>query len=468
MLFRFVCSLLILVVAGPSAGIFAQEPEVIVGEIGFPEHTWGKQKLPFEVTNRTDWLKFLVVETDVGFEDSYVTPHRITRTNFILEPAAKLTIEPVLEIPGNYGRMTLWVRIFDVVDTLDDMSLGRQLFEQPFKIRFPTPEAVLPYFQERLTMPPLVGTHGMFDNEFERLMLILTYEEKSLSEIAEMCQVDIDYVTATAEDMAGTGYLLVSDGAYRPAISVITSGLAKAGRLLADQAADQLAEKITENLSQWPRIMDSLVQAGVYSNDSTNFFEGGTLLYQRYPLVTGLYLWRFLGQKFITDRQPLLIFANTDPCQPKIGRFMYMVQGGDYYNGNHYYSAEASRSDFNAHFGDRIPVVECHPGFEKKFRARQNVDWNYAKEYFPETFLYDTLLINPMLRVLDQGVEEILRTTIGELRQIHKEQGYDGLTLGARYWFWNLTATRTVVKLVESGALIRSGNGQYRLMEKSG
>jgi len=46
MLFRFVCSLLILVVAGPSAGIFAQEPEVIVGEIGFPEHTWGKQKLP--------------------------------------------------------------------------------------------------------------------------------------------------------------------------------------------------------------------------------------------------------------------------------------------------------------------------------------------------------------------------------------------------------------------------------------
>lgn len=467
MLFRFVCSLLILVVVGPSAGIFAQEPEVIVGEIGFPEHTWGKQNSPFEVTNRTDWLKFLIVETDVGFEDSYVTPHRITRTNFILEPAATLTIEPVLEIPGNYGRMTLWVRVFDVVDTLDDISLGRQLFEQPFKIRFHTPEAVVPYFQERLTMPPLVGTHGMFDNEFERLMLILTYEEKSLAEIAEMCRVDMDYVTATAEDMAGSGYLLGSDGAYRPAIPVITSGLAEAGRLLADRAADQLAEKITENLSECPRIMDSLVQAGVYSNDSTNFFEGGTLLYQRYPLVAGLYLWKFLGQKFITDRQPLLIFANTDHCRPKIGRFMYMVQGGNYYNGNHYYSAEVLRSEFNAHFGDRIPVVECRPGFEKKFRVRQNVDWNYATEYFPETFLYDTLLINPMLRVLDQGMEEILRATIGGLRQIHKEQGYDGLALGARYWFWNLTATRTVVKLVESGALIRGGNGQFRLMEKS-
>jgi len=127
MLSKLATILTVLLVIGTVIGVSAQEPEpeVIVGETGFPKNAWGKQNLSFEVTNQTDWLKFLVVE------GSYATPHRVTRTNFILEPFAKLTVDPELEIPGNYGQMVLWLRIYDVVDTLDDMSLGVQLFEQP-------------------------------------------------------------------------------------------------------------------------------------------------------------------------------------------------------------------------------------------------------------------------------------------------------------------------------------------------
>ena len=128
---RFGINVLIirLVVIGLLAGsLAAQQPELVVGSIDFPERAWGNQELPFEVTNNTDWLKFLVIEAHVGFEGSYVNPHRVTRTNVVLEPG-KLAVEVDLVVPSNYGLMTLWLRIYDVVDTLDDLTLGTKIFE---------------------------------------------------------------------------------------------------------------------------------------------------------------------------------------------------------------------------------------------------------------------------------------------------------------------------------------------------
>ena len=468
MLSKLATVLTVILVIGTATCISAQEPEaeVIVGEIAFPEKAWGRQNLHFEVTNLTDWLKFLVVETDVKFEDSYATPHRVIRSNFILEPSVQLTINPVLEIPGNYGKMILWVRIFDVVDTLDDMSLGVQLFEQPFQVRFRTPETVLPYFEERLSLPPMVGEHGLLDNEIQRLLLVMLAEGKSLDEIAQLCDADTGYIRVVADDMVGAKLVRVVDGVYQPQVPVIMSDYAAAGRELADRASDQLAALLTENLSGRRDLMDSLARAGIYSNDSANFIEGGTMLYRPYPLVAGFYLWRTLGRIFITGNRPLAIFGMTDPCNAKIGKFTYMVQGGDYYVGHHYYLATDTRSGFVAHFGDQIPEIECRPGFEKRLQARQNVDWSYGTYWSPEALVYDTTLINPMLRRLDKGVEEVVRSVSAELRQLNSDHGHVNLPIGTRYWFWNLTASRTATTLVKAGTLVRSGSGQYRFMEK--
>jgi hypothetical protein len=458
--------MLILLILSVSAAVFAQEPEVIVGEIGFPQRVWGIQTLPFEVTNNTDWLKFLIVETDAQFEGSYVNPHRVVHANFVLEPAARIKVEPKLEIPPNYGRLTFWVRIYDVVDTLDDMALGTLLFEQPFMLRFHTPEAVIPYFQERITLPPLVGQHGLFDNEFARLLLVLFGEGKTLPEAADLCQADTAYVSEVVGDLAAAGFLTAQGDSYSVAVPVISRAYAEAARPLADRISERLVSRITENLALRHHVIDSLVAAGVYTGDSTNFLEGGTVLYQPYPLVAGLYLWQVLGQKFISGQASLEIFRNTNECDPRIGPYMYVVQGGDYFNGHHYYSATATRGGYNSHFGDSIPEIECKPGFEKKRVLRENADWNFASESRPESFVYDASLVNPMLRRLDDGIEEILLDASGQLADINKQFLHGDLAMGTRYWFWNLTASRTLDQLVASGALIRTGNGQFKFMEK--
>jgi hypothetical protein len=215
---------------GLVSGAVAAEPEVIVGEIGFPKHVWGIQDLPFKVTNKTDWLKFLIVETEVGFEGSYVNPHRIVRTNFVLEPSGVTEVVPKIEVPPNFGQMTLWVRLFDVVDTLDDIALGTKVFEQPFKIKFRMPDGIYPYFQERITLPPLVGYHGLFDNELVRLIMVMVTEGKKLSEIAALCGADTAYVNSIATQMDAARYLKRGGDSCWTQLPVITTEEAKAGR----------------------------------------------------------------------------------------------------------------------------------------------------------------------------------------------------------------------------------------------
>ncbi|MCX6835609.1 MAG: hypothetical protein NTW07_10845 [candidate division Zixibacteria bacterium] len=465
MLIRSKRLIITLVAALTAANVAAQEPEVVVGEIAFPQHVWGMQTLPFEVTNNTDWLKFLVVETDGAFEGSYVNPHRVVHTTFILEPLARTTVESKLEIPPNYGQLKLWLRIYDVVDTLDDPGLGTLVFEQPFSIKFHLPETVMPYFQDRISLPPMAGNHGLLDNEFARLMLLLLQENKTVPEIASICQTDTSFVKIVAEQMVSEKYLKKDQDKYSVNVPIINKAYAESGRKLADRISDRLAETIAANLTHRRSVIDSLVKAGVYSGDSTRFVEGGTLLYRPYPLIGGLYLWQVLGQMFIIGSRPLNIFEDTDPCNARIGPYLYLVQGGDYFNGHHFFEAQPN-GGYESRFGDSVPVVTCLPGFEKAYVARESVDWNYPSAYSPDMYLYDSTFINPMLRTIDVGVEPIMLDAMTELRKINSQFYTTDLMMATRYWFWNLTASLTLEKLVAGKAVTRTGNGQYKYMEK--
>ena len=451
--------------------VSAQEPEVIVGDIDFPVREWGEQKISFEVTNTTDWVKYLVVETEVSFDESYVTPHRVRQTNFVVEPGTS-AIRPVMEIPPNYGRLTLWVRVYDVIDTLDDLSLGTSLFEQPFNLRFHAPEAVLPYFQERLTMPPLVGEHGVFDNEFSRLLLVLAQERKTVPQIAELCGTTEDYVRLRARELISTAYLRRvendPDGReFEPNIPVITHEYAVRGRELADSMSLKLATLLENNLTGRRAVIDSLVQNLGFSGDSGGFFEGGTLLFRPYPLVAGFYFWYYLGQRFVSGGEPLEILKGTDPCMPHLGAYSYLVQGGDYFNGTNFFNASFTTDGYNAHYSDSIPEIICYPNSEKKKRREQETDWVYGGGFKGESFLYDTTFVNPMLRHLDFGVEDVVRDGIAELRTINNEYlGSADVAMGARYWFFNLLVTRTLDRILKDGALTRTHDGQFRFVEK--
>lgn len=460
-MFRVTLLSVLLIVLTFASG-FAQQQDVTVGDVELPNLNWGRQKGQFEITNNTDYLKFITVVTEIKFSESYLAPQRIAKTHFLLDGQVTSLITPIVDIPGNYGRASIEVKIYDVVDTLDAVEVGRLLVEQQFVITFHVPEEMTSYLQDKITMPPLVGEHPDFDNEFSRLLLLLVAEGKSLETIAEMTKAEQGYVDVIADGMSRKGYLKKKDDVWSCVVTVITKNEAKAAKVLSETLSDYLAEMVADKMDAYHAIVDSMATAGDFSADTNDFLSGASVLYRPYPVISALLLWYDLGNRFVTRSAPLMIYNGTDVCKAYIPYYMYAVQGGDVYNGHNYYNM-AIADVFSIVYSDTIPPVVCHENWEKKRRMRERLDWTYADGLTPESFAIDTNLIRPALEVLARQSDTIMAKTYYELKDLAKEYGHSGGTsIGYRYWFWNLTATRTIRKLIDQEVVARRGNGFYK------
>ncbi len=446
----------------------AQEPEpdpgpqLFVGEIEFSSLRWGKRTAIFEVTNNTEDLKYITVETEVQFSGLYLNPNRRTQSHYVLEPLETQTFRPAVHIPGNFETAKIKISLYDVVDTLDIVLPGQKFFEQPFTIRYHAPDMLFSYVNERVDMPPMVERHPDFDNEFARILPQLLNEGKSVEEIATMAMADTSFVLEAVQTMILNGYVREENESYVLTFPFISVNEAEEAKKLAVAVADSLATMIENNMAVYGKILDSLILAGAVDEDSNAFYDGGGVLHRPYPVISALLLWYHLGQKFITRSAPLLIYDGTDPCNAHIPYYMYAVRGGATFNGTQFYALIPNIPTFEITYGDVIPAIECGEDFILKAKRKQQVSWAVAKEFQQENFLLDTMAVKPMLNALGAGADSLLVETYFRLRDIAVKYGHKKLLYGERYWFWNLTATRTLKKLVDSGVVTRRGNGQYK------
>ncbi|NOY88015.1 MAG: hypothetical protein GXO93_01325, partial [FCB group bacterium] len=301
----------LLLVAGWS---YAQQPDIIVGKVALPSLRWGNQKANIEIENTTDVVKFVVVETDISFSGSYLNPERKTKSNLYLEPMTKKMVHPKFYIPSNYGKAEIKLRMYNVIDTLDEVLPGQKFYEQPFFLNFSIPEEMFPYTQDKITLPPRVEQHPYLDNEFIRYLLILLKKGKSVQEIAEMSKSDLSFVIDELNILLKRRYVKKVKSAYVVTFPIIFVKEAEVSKKLADKTSTELANIISDNMKHYWPMIDSMVQAGTVTKDSNDFISPSTFLYFPYPVVSAFVLWFDLGQKFITRAAPLLIYDGTDIC----------------------------------------------------------------------------------------------------------------------------------------------------------
>ncbi len=432
------------------------QSDLFIGEIDIPSFRWGRQTATFEVTNNSDWIKYITVETNIKFEGTYLNPERTVYKHYPLEPGESRILTPEIDIPGNYGRAVLWVRLYDVIDTLDTILPGQKVFEQPFKLTFHVPEEVAPY---------LVANNPIWDNEFTRLLPLFLNEGKSIEEMAFITRSDTGFVRDVLNQLTGQGLLLcIEDSSYVPAFPVFLVTQAEETKRLAELFSDRLAATIEGNMNAYRAVMDSLIEEGTLTTDSNEILHGGTILYRPYPVLAALLLWYDLGQAFIAGRARLTIFEATDPCNALIGQYMYAVQGGDIFCGHHYYNLTRNRKRLDIKFGDNIPEITCAENSSSRGRLGESISYRYKPEYVPEVFSVSAQLVRPALRALSNGVDELFRSNRDSLIIISGKYGHEHVTVAERYWYWNQLATRTLDKLVERGVVKRRGNGQYKFL----
>ena len=437
--------------------------DLTVGEIDLTSIKWGWRPTAFDVTNHSDDVKFVTVQVEVQCSGSYLLPDRRTKSHYIIEPRVTKAVRPTVYVPGNFGEVTITVSLWDVADTLDLLLPYQKFFQQPFTVHFHVPPALAAYVDEKSTMPPMVEKHPDFDNEFARLLPLLLSEGRSPEEIAEIARAEIDYVQEMIRRMTLKGYLRDENGSPVVAFPVITVAEAEEGRELAMTVADSLAVLIEINMGQYRRVLDSLIAAETINADSNAFLDAGGILHRPYPVVSALLLWFELGRKFITRSAQLQIYHGTDPCNAHIPNYMYLVRGGDVFNGTQFYAFFPAGQAYQIYFGDEIPTLHCGENFILKARLGHRVFWRHRPKYNPESFMFDTTLARPMLQVLSVGTDSLLVDNYFRMRDIAVKYGHEKLSLGERYWFWNLVATRTLKALVDKGVLTRRGNGQFKL-----
>ena len=467
MLRKFVmAAVLVTVMLGATATGFAQQPDITVGEIQMPNLRWGPQKATFTVTNNTDYPKIVSVQTVINFAGTYLDPKRETRTNYFFDPQMTRTIKEDVVIPGNYGKASIRIAVYDVVDTLDPLLPYQVIAQQPFTITYHIPDDVLPYFQEAVTFPPMVGNNHDFDTEFSRLMFLLMNEGKTPGQIADMTKCDTSYVMYKLTVMRNDGYVTGGNAQFKLNFPVIMQPEAEAGKALAEKASDELVALVKNNLPNYKRVMDSMVQAGILPPNADDFLHGGTVLYYYYPTISALFFWYDLGTRFINNGQTMEIFENTDYCHARLPRYMYAVEGGAFYNGTNFYDQTRTERGIYITYGDSIPAVNCVEGFEHIPKLMPELHWSWAvPEQSPEPFVMDTTLVETGLTGLEPGTKEFLTSTQQQLKAMSEKFGHPELMRGEKYWFWNLMTSRALVKLQEQDIVVGRGSGHYAFEE---
>jgi len=443
-----------------STAVTAADPPTVT-EVSVPSLNWGEQQARVGVNNATPYVRYIAAETEVRFTGAGLNPTRRARTFGVAYPNETTILNPTIVIPGNYGEITAEIRLYDVVDTLDQLLPSQLFFDTTLQLTFDAPPQVKPYLEEQITMPPRVNVNPDFDNDFARLVLLLISEGKSVPDIREITGGDSAYVAGVIEHFRQRRYLKDGDHGIELDFPVISEKEAFAEKAIADKVVDSLVGIYTTNLPKMIAFRDSLAAAGAISSDTIDFLNGAVPLYKPYPLIGMFSLWSHLGRAFITRMALLHIFDATDVCNAHIPYYMYAVQGPDSLNGHHFY-AIVPQSYPQYFWGDRIPSLNCDPDYIRKGLMGQHVSWSFQDDEAPQIYVYDTAAINPALAVLQGQTDSLIWHTYNELLDSAVAYGHSKASYGHRYWFWNLVATRTLQRLVEDGVVERLGTGQFR------
>ncbi|UCG62129.1 MAG: hypothetical protein JSV52_02240 [Candidatus Zixiibacteriota bacterium] len=440
---------------------FGQPAEIQIRNLTPPTGSWGDQRISFEAFNSQEYVKFLVVEATVEFEggDSpYIGEHRFST---VLEPGVWLRIRPEVTIPGNYGKATVCLEFFDVVDTMDAILPGQGLFDTSFTMTVAMPESARPWLDKGVVFPPRVDEHPYFDNQFMRMMYAMIGEGLSGDDIARITGADPGYVQLNLSRMTGRRCLKHDGQNYRPTFPLVLVDEAEDLSNLADSTASVISSMLAANYPKFRSVLDSLAAANRLLSDSNNVLGPGRILHRPYVFMSAVILWHELGTRFVTDNAPLMVFSGTDVCNASNPDYMYAVPPDERYNGNHFYAYIGDPGKERIWFADHHPIITCEGNFPARPGVGTRATWRYSSDDPVEYYVFSPGVAEPLVSVLTAGTEAVLEQSLTSLYEISVGYGRESASRGYRYWFWNLVASRTLEALVERGVLHKQPPGNF-------
>ncbi len=432
----------------------ASEPDFKVGDAKLSSTDWGVQKASIKLTCLTEFFRFVVATAEVNFPGSAIDSKRFAKRYYIIEPPDEVELDLPFIIPGNIGKGTVLITLYDVVDTLDPLLESQKFHTREFNFNIKLPKPLRAMADSGIQVPSMVSRTETFDNIFNRLLMLLLHRGKSSDEIARLTGVTVGYVKKVSLALAKKGLLDLYGTIYKPAFVIIESDRAEALNPVINGAVDNIYNTITGNLVRYDSTVTALASKGVITNDRSNVLQGGSVLYHKFPTFLGLFFWELLGSEFMNEGNDFRVYEASDPCLAQLGNYMFMVTGAKDNVGTTFYNKFESTNSKGFYCGATSPILKC-----------DGRSWSFEKENSPIYYTFNKEKIREPLSILAEGVFEHITGLEKALVESFPEDKDKDYFKCVRYWCWGLVVDRLMGRLVGSGILEQEGNGTFLMQE---
>jgi hypothetical protein len=446
-----------------AVGMTASSSDLQVGNVSFSSTDWGKQKAWVNLTDSSGDYKFVVARIEVNFPPGIISPKRISRSAFILEPLTTTRIEIPFEIPCNFDTGFIQFDLYNVVDTLDTLLESQNFFSHKYAAVHALPEGLKMLLPEKIEVPAFVDKNISFDNYFTRAFFVLLHQGKSLDEISRLSGADPVYIKNLAAQLQSWQYIKQDSSGPKPAFAVIDKSTIDKLRPMIDRVVEDLYKAISLNLPRYDSTLEALASSGKLTRDKYNLFDGGSILYHKYPVILVLFLWDKLGRDFVNDGVEFNIFANSNLCNAIMPEYMYLV-GADKGNaGRSFYYYQKDPDGERIYCADSEVAVNCTLRTGTTADGHALYEWSFSENSPSTYFSYNVDKVSPGLSVLAQGTGTSVADLKAEITKMFSGPPYGTYFRGARYWCWNLIVTELLDKLTKGNLLTREESGFYIL-----
>ncbi len=352
--------------------------------------------------------------------------------------------------------------LYDVVDTLDELFESEKFFTNVDTITYKMPAALKGVPDAQLNAPVLVGKSELFDNEFNRILIYLLDQGKTIPEIALATATDTASVRQVLNTLLRRKYLTMEGSRYRPAFAVINTAAVNHLKPLIDRTVDDLYKRIVALMPGYDALLKSLAAQNKLTSDQNNIMDGGSILYHKYVALLSLFLWDRLGCQFVNDGVKFDIFEGSDPCRADMGKFMYLVSGLDSLSGHAlcYYSSDNEGARFYCSAVEA--KLQCTALSQPSPELPTYYQWQFDPTMPPMFFNYNPTKVEPALAYLDKGTAGASSALKDEITKYYTGAKAHSIP-GTRYWTWNLVVTSLMSRFEKNKLMEKEGTGLYLL-----
>ncbi len=428
----------------------------VISRLDVSQLHWGAQRVVVRVQNTSGDYKFFVAQSETRSPLRRYSAVRKFQSNYIFVPDEEKEISFIVDVLENLSYVTLKLGFYDVVDTLDDVRFGKDIFVDTLSVTAEIPSGLVEFENTMPRAGSVLKYNPSLNTDLSLLIHQYLREPLSATALTKRLGAPFAVVSRVMRTMEQYGFVRIDEKSlYQSTLTTIDGLSASSNKTLIDVYSKKMSDALEVALPKFVDKRQEMMDAGLVTKGTSATLEGTGMVQHLFPLVGGIVLWEAIGSQFIIGGDgPAQLISVDGPCNETAEGYGYVLVDSSLSDGDEFYFYDSSTR--HRVFGDHVPSVTC---IRTGPSVRTRPSYRLPVGKITLMYYYDKERVAKVVNVLSDPLVSIR----GEFEVAVKAQfERDDITLTSahRYWLWNQLASSVMARLVKSGAL-EDGMGEF-------